>query len=298
MPQEKTKDKEYKKQAVVLDVDGVLNSYSNSRFYFQFIFKSFRNMAKVRSRKELLRELPKLKKHGGPNALFSFAKEFCRDDNTFEAYKNNLINSLNFNLIKHDPSLRGMMKNLSNYGDICVRSDGLTDISYAAWQRVIEDRPSASIKYHLKTNKKGETFRTTDFNNQNITISGIEDNGFKVKTDLESWKKFSDKHKIDLEKSVLIDDSRDNLDTAKKLNMTTVHISKLDSLLQGTGLGTIYNHSLSDILGERLSSTVKRLKISYGKKVDLKQLFKALLQGKSEEKETANALQNNLFFER
>ena len=91
MPQEKTNNKEDKKQAVVLDVDGVLNSYSNSRFYFQFIFKSFRNMAKDSSRKEMLKELPKLKKHGGPNALFSFAKEFCKDDETFEAYKNNFL---------------------------------------------------------------------------------------------------------------------------------------------------------------------------------------------------------------
>ena len=35
--------------------------------------------------------------------------------------------------------------------------------------------------------------------------------------------------------------------------MTTVHISVIDSFLQKSPLGTIYGHSLSDILGERMS---------------------------------------------
>ena len=280
-------DQDNKDPAVILDVDGVLNSYSNAKFYFQFIFKSLRHLAKLKGRKTLLKQLPKLKKYGGPNALFAFAKDFCGNDETFNTYKNNLINSLNFNLIKHDPSLKAMMKNLSRYGRICIRSDGLADISYAVWRRVIGNQKSSTIKYELKTTKNNHPYRHLSFNGKNILISGIEDNNFKTKTNVASWHDFSDKHNVNIAKSVLIDDSRANLKTAKMLNMTTVHISKLDSFLQDSSFGTVYQHSLSDILGCRLSSTLKKLRISYGKKVDLKKLFHALLHNKNPKEQTS-----------
>ncbi len=109
-------------------------------------------------------------------------------------------------------------------------------------------------------------------------FSGIEDNEYKLKKDKESWKSFSDKHKVDIEKSVLLDDSKKNLNVAKSLGMTTVHISVLDSFLQKSKFGTVFGHSLSDVLGEKMSNTLRRYNISYGKKVDVSTLFKTIFE--------------------
>lgn len=270
-----------KKGKVILDVDGVLNSFSNHNFYAQFIWKSLRGLSKVHGRMKLLKELPKLKKKGGANALFAFAKEFCGDDKKFNEFKHNLVNSLNFNLISHDPSMKKMMERLGEYGDICIRSDGLEEIGAAIWKRVIDDTSSAKIKLDMLNDKTDKKYKELKFGDKNIIISGIADNGFRLKTDTQSWVDFSDRHGIDIGKSVLLDDSRNNTNTANKLGMTTVHISVIDSFLQKSPLGTIYGHSLSDILGERMSNTLKSYQISYGNKVDVKTLFRTILSKKS-----------------
>ena len=43
------------------------------------------------------------------------------------------------------------------------------------------------------------------------------------------------------------------------------------------GFINVYNQSLSDVLGVRMSATLKRLRINYGQKVDIKQFFNRLL---------------------
>lgn len=265
------------KSMVILDVDGVLNSYSNGRFYANYIYHSIKELSKIHGKKRLLKELPKIRKAGGGNALFVFAKNFCGDDRKFELYSRNLIKKLNFDLIPHDPSMKKMIERLSNYADICIRSDGLNDIACAAWKRIIDNKSSAQIKIE-SFSEINNNARHVTFNGRDVFISGIEDNDFKVKTDLQSWKEFSDKYQIDLSKSVLMDDSRDNTNTAKCLNMTTVHISKLDSFLQKSHIGSIFHSSLSDILGEKVSKALMQYQISYGKKVDLKTLFNSILQ--------------------
>ena len=83
---------------------------------------------------------------GGPNAIFRFAREFCGNDETFQKYCHTLSLKLNYNLIKHNPSLAKFMERLSSFSDIIVRSDGLSEIAYAVWQRVIENKTSAQIK--------------------------------------------------------------------------------------------------------------------------------------------------------
>ena len=60
--------------------------------------------------------------------------------------------------------------------------------------------------------------------------------------------------------------------------MTTVHISKLASLIQGSALKNITHKTLSEILGVRLSHTLKSMNISYGHKVDIQAVFKKLLE--------------------
>lgn len=265
------------KPMVILDVDGVLNSYSNGKFYANYIYHSIKELSKVHGKKKLLQEFPKIRKAGSFNSLFVFAKNFCDDDRKFELYSRNLIKKLNFDLIPHDPSMKKMIERLNNYGDICIRSDGLNDIACAVWKRIIDNKSSAQIKMEALSEKNTEA-RHVAFNGKNVFISGIEDNNFNVKSDLQSWKEFSDKYQIDLSKSVLMDDSRDNTNTANLLGMTTIHISILDSILQNSHIGSVFRSSLSDILGEKVSKALKEYQISYGKKVDLKTLFNSILQ--------------------
>jgi hypothetical protein len=171
-----------------------------------------------------------------------------------------------------------MMERLSSLGNVCIRSDGLDDMARAVWMRVIENKPSSEIKTELRRRRTEESDRIVEFCGKKVWFSGIEDNEFKLKKDKESWKIFSNKHKVDIEKSVLLDDSKKNLNVAKSLGMTTVHISVLDSFLQKSKFGTVFGHSLSDVLGEKMSNTLRRYNISYGKKVDVSTLFKTIFE--------------------
>ena len=272
------KDDENKRGMVIMDIDGVINSFSNRRFYLSFVYKSIKNLAKIRGRRALMQQLPKLRKSGGPNALFCFIRNYCGDEKTFNQYNKKLVNDLNFDLISPDPSLRSFMKRLNKYGDIIVRSDGLSSIAGAVWHRVIENRPSSEIKKDILKPETLPSYTETSFEGKKISFSGIEDNNLKLKTDIESWKTFAQKYDFDIKKSVLIDDSRSNVRIGKALGMTTVRISKLDSFLQGTPFKNIMARSLSDILGARMSETLKHCQIAYGDKVDVKTLFKTLLE--------------------
>ena len=270
-----------KKGIVVIDIDGVINSYSNRRFYLSFIYKSIKCLAKVHGRKKLLKELPKIKKAGGPNGLFKFAREYCGDDKKFDEYCKNLVKSLDFNLIAPDPSLKEFMNRLGKHGDIVIRSDGLSSIAGAAWQRVINNVPSDKIKENLLQGEKLPSKMTVFLGSKKIPVSGIEDNNMQLKTDIKSWQPFFDKHKACVEESVLLDDSKNNIKVAQQLGMTAVHISKLDSFLEKS----LFNCSLSDILGTKMSKTLKRCQIAYGSKVDVKTLFRNLLEKQSGSKE-------------
>ena len=48
---------------------------------------------------------------------------------------------------------------------------------------------------------------------------------------------------------------------------------------------SLFNCSLSDILGTKMSKTLKRCQIAYGSKVDVKTLFRNLLEKQSGAKE-------------
>ena len=267
-----------KKAMVILDVDGVLNSYSNHRFYMKFIMRSLRGLSKVHGKKKLFTEIVNLKKHGGANGLFVFAKKYCGDDAKYDKFCYDLMNTLNYDCISYDPSMKKMMERLSSLGNICIRSDGLDDMARAVWMRVIENKPSSEIKTELRRRRTEESDRIVEFCGKKVWFSGIEDNEFKLKKDKESWKIFSNKHKVDIEKSVLLDDSKKNLNVAQSLGMTTVHISALDSFLQKSKFGTVFGWSLTDVLGEKLSKTLEKYSISYGKKVNVSELFKTIFK--------------------
>ena len=117
------------------------------------------------------------------------------------------------------------------------------------------------------------------FSGKPIQISDIVENGFKIKADAkDGWQAFADNHNINLSKSVLIDDSQNNCQVAKQLGMTVVRISKLDSFLQNSLFKELMHKNLSDILGVRMSHTLKSLSINYGEAVDIKHLFQKLLE--------------------
>lgn len=272
------KNSDDKRGMVIMDIDGVINSFSNRRFYLSFVYKSIKNLSKIHGRRHLLKKLPELRNAGGPNGLFRFIRDYCGDQKTFEQYNRKLVNDLNFDLIAPDPSLRAFMKRLNKYGDIMVRSDGLSAVAGAVWMRVMENKPSADIKKSLLSGEKLPSYTEAFFEGKKIAFSGIDDNNMRLKTDMESWKDFAKRYDFDIQKSVLIDDSRSNVRIGKALGMTTVHVSKLDSFLQGTPLKNLMARSLSDILGTRMSETLRHCQIAYGKKVDVKTLFRTLLE--------------------
>lgn len=269
------------KSAVILDIDGVVNSFSNKRFYLSFAYHALHELGKVHGRRSLIKDFPKLKKLGGPNALFRFIFLHCGNEKVFNQYCHKLALKLDYNLVAHDPSMVEFMKRLNKYGKVCIRSDGLSEIAGAVWQRVIENRSSAEIKKQIMQDWANgtHTMTTPTLDGETINISGIVENRMKIKSSENSgWQEFADRYDIDLQRSVLIDDSGKNCKVARKLGMTVVPIGKIDSLLHGTFLQGLQKRSLSDILGERMSHTLKHLNISYGKKVDLRDLFRVLLK--------------------
>lgn len=271
----------YKKGVVILDIDGVLNSFSNRRFYLSFVYKSVKCLAKVRGRKELIKNLPKLR-HCGINGLFRFAREYCGDAENFDRFGRQLIASLNFDLIKNDFALVGFIKRLCRQGKVIIRSDGMRNMAYAVWERVIRGRSSAKIKQDILGAGHLPPKTSVYIKSREIVISGIEDNFFHPKSEVKGWERFAEIYNVDLTRSVLIDDSRRNTELAKKLGMTTVRISHLDSFLGDTVLKDLRYQSLPDILGIRLSETLRYCNLAYGSKVDVKTLFNTLLQKTSD----------------
>ncbi len=267
-----TNNKE-KRGVVILDIDGVVNSFSNRRFYLKFVHSTMKNLAKVHGRRKLVFSWPELRKAGGPNSLFKFAKDYCGDDAKFNEFCKNIIKDLDFKDVAYDGSVRAMLKRLNRYGDIMIRSDGLTGIASAIWQRVLENRPPEELKAELLSADTLPKQKKLKFENNEIIVSGIEDNEMRTKTNLYSWKKFAERYNIDITKSVLIDDSSANNKTASMLGMKTIQIGKLDSLLHDTWVGKMHHKSLSDILGSPISAALRHCKIAYGHKVDVAHLF-------------------------
>lgn len=269
-------DKTDSKAAVILDIDGVVNSFSNKSFYASFIYHSLHELGKVCGRKKLLTEFPKIRKMGGSNALFKFARELCGNDETFKKYTHNLTMKLDYNLISYDPSMAEFMKRLGNFGEICIRSDSLSDVAAAVWQRVMEDKSSAAIKKNMLTRSSAEEQTPyLEFYDKKVVVTGICENNMKTKAAEDNgWAEFAEKYGIDLKSSVLLDDGRKNCLVAQKLGMMAVHISKLDSLLKGS----VWHMNLSDVLGRRMSSALKHLHLAVGEKVDIQKLFKVLMK--------------------
>lgn len=199
-----------KNQAVIIDVDGVLNSFSNRKFYAQFIMEVGRSLKHTNpNRKNIIKSIQLFKKSGA-NGLFTYLRCMSKNDEKFSNLCNGIVSKLNFNVIPRDKNLKHYLEAISKDKLIIIRTDGLKEIAEGVWNSVI-----------------GKGFQGGD-----IIISDIKDNDFKAKIDPESWARFADKYNIDLEKSILLDDSLKNINTASSHGVTGCNVTKESPLMK------------------------------------------------------------------
>lgn len=207
--------------AVIIDVDGVLLSFSNRRFYARMVLEVARSLRHLSpNRKNIMESIRSFKKSGAAG-LFAYLHNMSRDDGRFEKICRGISGNMNYANITPDPQLKKYLESLSHYKNIIIRTDGIADIAGKAFQRLMGG----------------------DYRGKEIIISDIRDNGFRTKTDKESWNIFAKKYNVDLSKSVLIDDSKSNIATAEEMGKKGYHVCR--------------NRPLHKILGNLLCSAVR-----------------------------------------
>lgn len=181
--------------AVVLDVDGVLlNFVSNRRFYAGLVMGTARTLKHLSPNRKNIIENIKAFKKSKAGGLFAYLHNMSRNDETFEKICGKIAGGLNYDKIQPDPHLKKHLEQLSRNRQVIIRTDGISEIAEKAFQRLMGN----------------------DYKGRPIIISDIRDNNFQTKTNLESWNGFAEKYNIDLSKSVLIDDSKANIETAEQ----------------------------------------------------------------------------------
>lgn len=230
--------------AVVLDVDGVLLSFSNRRFYARMILEVGRSLKHLSpDRKNIIENIRAFKKSGA-GGLFAYLRNMCRDEVAFENICSNIAGKLDYSKIKPEPELKKHLELLSRNKNVIIRTDGVAEIAGKVFRQLTGD----------------------DYKGRNIIISDIRDNGFKTKTDKESWDRFAGKYGIDLSKSVLIDDSKANIKTAAAAGKTAGrHVSRkqpLHDILGGMCRAAVKEHqeNVSELQAKakRVAANTKR----------------------------------------
>lgn len=216
------------KGAIIIDVDGVLNSFSNRKFYAQFIMEVGRSLKHLNpNRKNIIESIKKFRKSGA-NGLFQYLHCMCKNEEQFNKLTGSIINKLNFKTIPRNTLLKQYLESISKDKAIIIRTDGLKEIAFGVWNSVI-----------------GPKFRGGE-----IVISDIRDNDFQVKTDAESWKKFAEKYDIDLGKSILLDDSAHNIETASGHGVFGCNVNKDNPLMKF--MTKIISNTLKHQLAQRI----------------------------------------------
>lgn len=198
------------RSAVIIDVDGVLNSFSNRKFYAQFIMEVGRSLRHLNPNRKNIIESIKAFRKTGANGLFSYLHCMCKNEEQFNKLTDGIINKLDFNNIPRNTRLKQYLESLSKDQAIIIRTDGLKEIAAGVWNSVI-----------------GPKFRGGE-----VIISDIRDNNFQVKTDSESWNRFAQKYNIDLSKSILLDDSKNNIETASGHGVLGCNVTKENPLMK------------------------------------------------------------------
>lgn len=196
--------------AIIIDVDGVLNSFSNRKFYAQFIMEVERSLRHLNpNRKNIIESIKKFRKSGA-NGLFYYLHCMCKNEEQFNKLTRGIAEKLDFNNIPRNTRLKQYLESISKDKSIIIHIDGLKEIAAGVWNSVV-----------------GPQFRRGE-----IIISDIRDNNFQVKTDAESWKRFSEKYNIDLSKSILLDDSKNNIETTSRQGVLGCNVTKEDPLMK------------------------------------------------------------------
>lgn len=198
--------------AVIIDVDGVLNSFQNRKFYAKFILEVGRSLRHLNpSRKNIIQSIKDFKKNRpNPNGLFRYLRGLCRTEQQFNKLTHGLVKNLNFNHIPQDKRLTERLQQIPQDGSlVIVRTDGLKEVAEGV----------------LKSLTGGK------LDGRNVVISDIRDNNYQDKTIEKSWPEFFEKYDIDPKNSILLDDSRHNIKTASKFGVHGCLVSRKDPLL-------------------------------------------------------------------
>ncbi len=207
--------------AVIIDVDGVLLSFSNRRFYARMVLEVARSLRHLSPNRRNIMESIRTFKKSGAAGLFTYLHNMSRDDGQFEKICRGISGNMNYDNITPEPQLKKYLESLSQYKNIIIRTDGISDIAGKAFHRLMGG----------------------DYRGKNIIISDIRDNGFRTKTDRESWNLFAEKYNVDLSKSILIDDSKSNIAAAEEMGKKGYHVCR--------------DRPLHKILGNLLCSAVR-----------------------------------------
>lgn len=197
--------------AIILDVDGVLNSFQNRKFYAKFILEVGRSLKHLNpNRKNIMSSIQDFKKNKpNPNGLFRYLRGLCKNDAAFNKLAESISNNLNFKHIPKDDQITKCLEEIAQSDNrIVIRTDGLKEVAEGV----------------LKSLTGGK------FNSQNVTISDIRDNNFMDKTMEKSWPAFFKKHDINPVGSVLLDDSKQNIDVAAAFGVEGNRVCSKDPL--------------------------------------------------------------------
>lgn len=190
-----------KDKVVIIDVDGVLNKYSNRKFYAGFILQVAKSLRCLRpNRYNVLKSIVDFKKSGS-HGLFQYIRHMSRSEREFDRIVNRISDNLKYQSIPQDKQLCETLRKTAKNHKIIIWSDGLSSVARRVWDRVV-----------------GDEFK------DNIVFCGIDSVKFRSKGDKKAWQELCENHNIDASRSYLIDDSKDNLRMAREHGFKTKHV--------------------------------------------------------------------------
>ncbi len=196
-----------KNKVVIIDVDGVLNKYSNRKFYAGFILQVAKSLRRLRpNRYNILKSIVDFKKSGS-HGLFQYLRHMSRSEKEFNIIINRISNNLKYQAIPQDKQLCEILRKTALNSQVIIWSDGLSSVARKVWSRVV-----------------GDEFK------DNVIFCGIDNVKFRTKCDKIAWQELCEKYNIDVSRSYLIDDSKDNLRMARKHGFKIKHVQGKSTL--------------------------------------------------------------------
>ncbi len=199
---------EMKNKVVIIDVDGVLNKYSNRKFYAGFILQVAKSLRHLRpNRYNILKSIVDFKKSGS-HGLFQYIRHMSRNEREFNRIINKISDNLKYQSLPQDKQLCETLRQTAKNNKIIIWSDGLSSVARRVWDRVV-----------------GDEFK------DNVTFCGIDDIKFRSKCDKKAWEELCKKYNIDASRAYLIDDCKNNLRIARSQGFKIKHVHGKNSLI-------------------------------------------------------------------